>query len=96
MAVSLGLDESDSTKSTLEVYKQYFEEPFLKATSQYYLQESKQFLAENSVVEYMKRVCSSLKCVDLNKTDRLGRPSLVWKRKKTGLGCIFLKTSVDL
>jgi len=51
MTVSLGLDESDSTKSTLEVYKQYFEEPFLKATSEYYLQESKQFLAENSVVE---------------------------------------------
>lgn len=53
--VSLGLDESDSTKSTLEVYKTYFEAPFLAATADYYSRESRQFLAENSVVEYMKK-----------------------------------------
>jgi cullin 1 len=53
--VSLGLDEADSTKSTLDVYKEYFEGPFLKATADYYDNESKQFLAENSVVEYMKK-----------------------------------------
>jgi cullin 1 len=53
--VSLGLDESDSTKSTLDTYKEYFEKPFLKATAEYYDNESKQFLAENSVVEYMKK-----------------------------------------
>jgi cullin 1 len=53
--VSLGLDESDSSKSTLDVYKEYFEKPFLNATSEYYTSESKQFLAENSVVEYMKK-----------------------------------------
>jgi cullin 1 len=53
--VSLGLDDSDSTKSTLEVYKEYFEKPYLKATGEYYSRESKQFLAENSVVEYMKK-----------------------------------------
>jgi len=53
--VALGLDESDSTKSTLEVYKKDFEEPFLRATAEYYSRESKQFLAENSVVEYMKK-----------------------------------------
>ncbi|KAF2870494.1 Cullin [Massariosphaeria phaeospora] len=53
--VSLGLDESDSTKSTLDVYKEYFEKPFLAATAQYYENESKQFLGENSVVEYMKK-----------------------------------------
>lgn len=53
--VSLGLDEADSSKSTLDVYKQYFEKPFLAATAQYYDNESKQFLAENSVVEYMKK-----------------------------------------
>lgn len=53
--VSLGLDESDSTKPTLDVYKQYFEQPFLDATKEYYSRESKQFLAENSVVEYMKK-----------------------------------------
>ncbi|KAF2639625.1 Cullin-domain-containing protein [Massarina eburnea CBS 473.64] len=53
--VSLGLDEQDSSKSTLDVYKEYFEKPFLAATAQYYDNESKQFLAENSVVEYMKK-----------------------------------------
>ncbi|ORX98722.1 cullin-2 [Clohesyomyces aquaticus] len=53
--VSLGLDESDSSKSTLDVYKEFFEKPFLEATGTYYENESKQFLAENSVVEYMKK-----------------------------------------
>ncbi|KAF2684163.1 Cullin-domain-containing protein [Lentithecium fluviatile CBS 122367] len=53
--VSLGLDDQDSSKSTLDVYKEFFEKPFLEATSQYYDNESKQFLAENSVVEYMKK-----------------------------------------
>jgi cullin 1 len=53
--VSLGLDEADSSKSTLDVYKEFFEKPFLEATAQYYNNESKQFLAENSVVEYMKK-----------------------------------------
>ncbi|TGZ77072.1 Cullin-domain-containing protein [Ascodesmis nigricans] len=53
--VSLGLDENDSSKSTLEVYRKYFETPFLEATTLYYQLESKQFVAENSVVEYMKK-----------------------------------------
>jgi cullin 1 len=53
--VSLGLDENDSTKSTLEVYRWYFEKPFLAATKTYYQVESKRFVAENSVVEYMKK-----------------------------------------
>jgi cullin 1 len=55
MFVALGLDESDSLKSTLDVYKEYFEKPFLKATGQYYDNESKRLLTENSVVEYMKK-----------------------------------------
>ena len=53
--VSLGLDESDTTKSTLEVYKERFEAPYLEATKKYYQNESKQFLAVNSVVDYMKK-----------------------------------------
>ena len=53
--VSLGLDETDPTKSTLDVYRYYFERPFLAATNAYYEQESAQFVAENSVVEYMKK-----------------------------------------
>ncbi|KAK5999861.1 hypothetical protein QM012_004949 [Aureobasidium pullulans] len=53
--VSLGIDEQDSTKSTLDVYRIYFEKPYLEATEKYYAQESRQFLAENTVVEYMKK-----------------------------------------
>ena len=53
--VSLGIDDADSTKSTLDVYRQYFEKPYLEATSKYYENESQQFLAENSVVDYMKK-----------------------------------------
>ena len=58
--VSLGLDESDSLKSTLEVYRFYFEKPFIAATRTYYQNESKRFVAENSVVEYMKKAESRL------------------------------------
>ncbi|KAE8355037.1 Cullin [Aspergillus coremiiformis] len=53
--VSLGLDESDSSKSTLEVYRLFFEKPFIAATKVYYENESRRFVAENSVVEYMKK-----------------------------------------
>lgn len=59
--VSLGLDENDSSKSTLDVYKEYFEAPFITATTEYYRSESKQFVAENSVVEYMKKAEARLK-----------------------------------
>ena len=53
--VSLGLDETDSTKSTLDVYRYHFEKPFLESTTKYYERESAQFVAENSIVEYMKK-----------------------------------------
>ena len=53
--VSLGLDDSDPSKTTLDVYRYHFERPFLEATREFYMAESKQFVAENSVVEYMKK-----------------------------------------
>lgn len=53
--VSLGLDEHDATKTTLDIYRFHFERPFLAATEAFYATESKQFVAENSVVEYMKK-----------------------------------------
>ncbi len=53
--VSLGLDEGDSSKTTLEVYRFHFERPFLDATQVFYQNESRQFVADNSVVEYMKK-----------------------------------------
>lgn len=53
--VSLGLDESDSSKTTLDTYRYHFERPFLEATQKYYREESSRFVAENTVVEYMKK-----------------------------------------
>lgn len=53
--VSLGLDESDTNKACLEVYKEHFETPFLDATEKYYKQESESFLAESSVSDYLKK-----------------------------------------
>jgi cullin 1 len=53
--VSLGLDENDSSKTTLDTYRYHFERPFITATSEYYRTESRAFVTENSVVEYMKK-----------------------------------------
>lgn len=53
--VSLGLDEGDILKVSHEVYKEHFEQPFLEATEKYYREESKAFLAENSVPDYLKK-----------------------------------------
>jgi cullin 1 len=53
--VSLGLDESDTNKASLEVYKEHFEGPFITATEKYYKTESDTFLAENTVSDYLKR-----------------------------------------
>jgi cullin 1 len=51
----LGLDEADSNKASLEVYREHLEGPFIEATERYYKQESDAFLAENSVSEYLKK-----------------------------------------
>ncbi|KAJ3099328.1 hypothetical protein HDU96_010738 [Phlyctochytrium bullatum] len=53
--VALGLDENDCTKPTLEIYKQYFETPFISATEAYYKAESELFISENSITDYMKK-----------------------------------------
>lgn len=58
--VSLGLDEADPSKSTLDVYRYHFERPFLTATRDFYEAESKQFVAANTVVEYMKKAQARL------------------------------------
>ncbi|GAA6013402.1 hypothetical protein JCM10207_008831 [Rhodosporidiobolus poonsookiae] len=53
--VALGLDEADTNRQNLEVYREAFEKPFLAATETFYKAESEQYLAENSVTEYMKK-----------------------------------------
>eukprot|EP00842_Homolaphlyctis_polyrhiza_P002961 jgi/Hompol1/3666/HPOL_003315-RA len=53
--VSIGLDENDTRKTTLDVYKTYFEQPFIEATESYYKAESANFISANPITEYMKK-----------------------------------------
>lgn len=53
--MSLGLDESDAQRSNLDVYNESFQEHFIAATQAYYKAESAEFVANNSVSDYMKK-----------------------------------------
>jgi cullin 1 len=59
--VTLGLDEHDASRSSLDVYVKYFEEPFVEATEKFYKEESARHLAENPVTDYMKKAQTRLK-----------------------------------
>ena len=59
--VSLGLDEADTNKACLDIYKDHFEVPFIDATEKYYKQESDSFLAENSISDYLRKAEERLK-----------------------------------
>lgn len=39
----------------LDVYRDFFQVPFLESTRQYYIAESKAFVANNSVSDYIKK-----------------------------------------
>mmetsp|Transcript_36846 Transcript_36846/g.90172 ORF Transcript_36846/g.90172 Transcript_36846/m.90172 type:complete len:775 (-) Transcript_36846:79-2403(-) len=54
--VRLGLNRENPKENTLDVYKDHFEQDFLKATDVYYTVESTAFINENGVSAYMKRV----------------------------------------
>ncbi|KAG6890794.1 hypothetical protein C0995_003227 [Termitomyces sp. Mi166 len=75
--VSLGLDDSDLNKECLDVYREYFEIPFLKATTAYYRKESKEFLENHSVSDYLKKVEMRLK----EEEDRVERYLITSSRK---------------
>ena len=55
------MDTTDSTKSNLDVYREFFETPFINATEVYYTTESEKFISENSIPDYMKKVRKSTK-----------------------------------
>ena len=59
--VSLGIDEYDLNKTSLNNYKEHFEAPFLVATEAYYKHESWRFHAETSVSGYLKKTEERLK-----------------------------------
>ncbi|ROT38674.1 cullin-1 [Sodiomyces alkalinus F11] len=80
--VSLGLDESDPTRSTLDIYRYHFENPFLAATAKYYENESKQFFTENSVVEYMKKAETRLD-EEKDRVDMFLHPDILHALQKT-------------
>mmetsp|Transcript_12104 Transcript_12104/g.16723 ORF Transcript_12104/g.16723 Transcript_12104/m.16723 type:complete len:764 (+) Transcript_12104:138-2429(+) len=54
--VSLGLNKEKPRETTLDVYKDCFEEEFLNATEVYYTAESSHFINLNTVADYMKKV----------------------------------------
>lgn len=59
--VSLGIDETDTSRTNLEVYQSAFQSPFVSSTEFYYTTESEAYLASNSVTDYMAKAEARLK-----------------------------------
>ena len=92
--VSLGIDESDLNKASLDNYKEHFELPFLSATEAYYKHESDSFVVENSVSDYLKKAEERLK----EEEDRVERYLHTTTRKLLITKCehVLVRTHAEL
>ena len=68
-SVSLGLDDANIDKVSLDVYTEHLEIPLLQATETYYGHESEAFLAENNILDYLVEVEERLR-EEENRIDR--------------------------
>ncbi|VVT56546.1 uncharacterized protein SAPINGB_P005144 [Magnusiomyces paraingens] len=59
--VALGLDENNTKKTNLTVYRSFFEAQFIESTAAYYSKESSEFLQTMGVVEYLKKASDRLR-----------------------------------
>ena len=92
--VSLGLDDTDTNKACLDVYKDHFEIPFIEATEKYYKQESESFLASNSISDYLKKAEDRLR----EEEDRVERYLNTQTRKPLISKCehVLIREHADL
>jgi len=71
--VALGLDGSDYQKTTLKLYKEYFESRLIRSTEEFYRNEASSFLKKSRVEDYLLFV--EKKFQDEAKTYELVHPS---------------------
>jgi cullin 1 len=52
----LSINETNQQKSSILMYQEAFEVPFLRSTLEFYQEMIRQFLLQNSIVEYLELI----------------------------------------